>query len=72
MAYRASGGKFSRVCLFTHFAPSHKWQNLRSLWWRVYISIALLWLRFVDDVALRPSDYIGAALCFAGAAVVVD
>lgn len=38
----------------------------------VYISIALLWLRFVDGVTLRPSDYIGVALCFAGAAVIVD
>lgn len=37
----------------------------------VYISIALLWLRFVDGMALRPGDYIGAALCFAGAAVIV-
>ncbi|EIC14550.1 YnfA family protein [Kingella kingae] len=36
----------------------------------VYISIALLWLRFVDGMALRPGDYIGAALCFAGAAVI--
>lgn len=36
----------------------------------VYITTALLWLRWVDGVALRPTDYVGAALCFAGAAVV--
>lgn len=36
----------------------------------VYITTALLWLRWVDGVALRPTDYVGAALCFVGAAVV--
>lgn len=36
----------------------------------VYISTALLWLRFVDGAPLQMTDYLGAAFCFIGAAVV--
>ncbi len=35
-----------------------------------YICVALLWLRFVDGVALTPYDYAGAALALAGMAVI--
>lgn len=35
-----------------------------------YIAVALLWLRFVDGVALTRFDYAGAALALAGMAVI--
>jgi small multidrug resistance family-3 protein len=36
----------------------------------MYIAVALLWLRFVDGVALTRWDGIGAALALAGMAVI--
>jgi small multidrug resistance family-3 protein len=36
----------------------------------MYIAVALLWLRFVDGVALTRWDAIGAALALAGMAVI--
>lgn len=36
----------------------------------VYIATALLWLYLVDGVPLTASDYIGAGLALAGAAVI--
>ncbi|NHZ42385.1 YnfA family protein [Massilia aquatica] len=35
-----------------------------------YICVALLWLRFVDGVALTPYDYAGAALALVGMAII--
>lgn len=37
----------------------------------VYIGVALLWLWWVDGVALRWTDWAGVALCFAGMAVIM-
>jgi small multidrug resistance family-3 protein len=37
----------------------------------VYIATALLWLRVVDGVALNWSDWSGAALALAGAALII-
>jgi small multidrug resistance family-3 protein len=37
----------------------------------VYVCAALLWLRWVDGVALQPSDWLGAAILLAGVAVIV-
>lgn len=37
----------------------------------IYITIALIWLRFVDGVMFKPTDYLGMALCFAGATVIM-
>jgi small multidrug resistance family-3 protein len=36
----------------------------------MYIAVALLWLRFVDDVALTRWDAAGAAIALAGMAVI--
>ncbi|WP_425393419.1 YnfA family protein [Conchiformibius kuhniae] len=36
----------------------------------VYISVALLWLRFADQVRPLWSDWLGVALCLCGAAVI--
>jgi small multidrug resistance family-3 protein len=38
----------------------------------VYVATALVWLRFVDDVRLGPSDWIGAALSLIGMAVIAS
>lgn len=35
-----------------------------------YICVALLWLRFVDGVALTPYDYTGAGLALFGMAII--
>ena len=37
----------------------------------VYIGVALVWLWLVDGVALRWTDWAGAALCLVGMAVIV-
>ncbi len=37
----------------------------------VYISAALLWLWAVDGVRPLPTDWLGAALCLAGVAVIM-
>src|SRR3546814_20203014 len=37
----------------------------------VYIAVALLWLWRIDGVRPQASDLLGAALCLAGAAVIV-
>jgi small multidrug resistance family-3 protein len=36
----------------------------------MYIAVALLWLRFVDGVALTRADMLGAGLALAGMAVI--
>jgi small multidrug resistance family-3 protein len=38
----------------------------------VYVATALVWLRLVDHVALRPLDWIGAGLSLLGMAVIVS
>lgn len=37
----------------------------------VYIVVALLWLRLVDDVPLQVSDWLGAGIALIGMAVIV-
>ncbi|MBH5328415.1 YnfA family protein [Eikenella sp. S3360] len=37
----------------------------------VYIVTALFWLRFADGVPPKASDWLGAALCLCGAAVIM-
>jgi small multidrug resistance family-3 protein len=37
----------------------------------VYVVCALLWLRWVDGMALRPSDWLGGAIVLVGMAVIV-
>ena len=37
----------------------------------VYVTTALLWLRFVDKVPLSPADWGGAAVTLAGMAIIV-
>lgn len=36
-----------------------------------YVIVALLWLRVVDGVKLSATDYIGAAVTFAGMAIII-
>ena len=38
----------------------------------VYVATALVWLWAVDGLRPLPSDWIGVALCLAGAAVIVN
>jgi small multidrug resistance family-3 protein len=38
----------------------------------VYITVALLWLKWVDGVELGPADWIGALLALSGMAVIVS
>lgn len=37
----------------------------------VYVGVALLWLRFIDDVPLAPSDWLGAAVMLLGVLIIV-
>lgn len=37
----------------------------------IYIVSALLWLIVIEQKSPRPSDFIGSALCLAGAAVIL-
>ena len=37
----------------------------------VYISVAILWLWFVDSIRPSVSDWIGVSLCLLGAAVII-
>lgn len=37
----------------------------------VYVSVALLWLWLVDDVAPQSSDYLGVAMCLGGMAIIM-
>jgi small multidrug resistance family-3 protein len=38
----------------------------------VYITVALLWLKWVDGVELGPADWVGALLALSGMAVIVS
>ena len=37
----------------------------------VYVSVALLWLWLVDDVAPQSSDFLGVAMCLGGMAIIM-
>lgn len=37
----------------------------------IYIATALCWLRWVDGVSLRTSDWLGAGIVLAGAALII-
>lgn len=37
----------------------------------VYVGVALLWLRFIDDVPLALSDWLGAAVMLLGVLIIV-
>jgi small multidrug resistance family-3 protein len=37
----------------------------------VYVTVALLWLWLVDDVAPKLSDFLGVAMCLAGMAIIM-
>src|SRR5260370_381336 len=37
----------------------------------VYVSVGLLWLWLVDDVAPQSSDYLGVAMCLGGMAIIM-
>ena len=50
--------------------PSHAGRSF-AVYGGVYIAAALVWLRFVEDSALRPTDLVGGALALAGAGVIL-
>lgn len=38
----------------------------------VYVAVALIWLRFVDGVTLRPTDILGAGVALAGMVIIIS
>lgn len=38
----------------------------------VYVAVALVWLRYVDGVALKPTDIIGACVALAGMVIIIS
>lgn len=38
----------------------------------VYVAVALLWLRFVDGVTLKPTDIVGACVALVGMGIIIS
>lgn len=51
--------------------PSQAGGRIYAAYGGVYIATALVWLRWVEGAPWFGSDFIGAALCLLGAAVIV-
>jgi UPF0060 membrane protein ajs_1473 len=69
MAALASGTFLGAVRLVADLAPDGRRANLCRVW-GMYIAVALVWLHFVDGVALTRWDLAGASIALAGMAII--
>lgn len=57
------------IRLAAHPSSLGRWENLRRVW-RVYIAVALAWLRVVDGIALTRWDVAGAFVALIGMVII--
>jgi UPF0060 membrane protein ajs_1473 len=71
MAALASGTFLGAVRLVADLAPDGRRANLcHAAYGGMYIAVALVWLHFVDGVALTRWDLAGASIALAGMAII--
>ena len=62
--------EFGSVCLVADITSGSVWTDLCSLWRYLYFT-ALMWLRFVDQVALTRWDILGGVIVLCGAGLII-